>query len=198
MILEAAFITGLFALSGAAIGGVFSSWATFKLGERQRKLELYKLAYPEKFKVVTELMNRAVSTFDTAVDFHLIQNEETAKALNNTSFQMYAWAYTHEWLLDAEIVKSAQLLLTSVHYVLDKGDKEKGYEAILTAFRFLGYAVRQKEHIFEFERLFTDKRGNKVYSEKSVLAEFDREFLEYFPTFTSKKSNQTSAPASKD
>src|ERR1700722_20367843 len=95
-------ITGLMGLCGL----YFVAYKNNKWAERNRKLDLYKIAYPEKVKAAIALTNLAASLFDKTGRYWQqgrIQNAEVVKELRADAAELHAMSISCEWLLGERV-----------------------------------------------------------------------------------------------
>lgn len=170
--MQLALESGLFALGGAAIGGAFSTWLTYRLNERTRRIDLYKTFYPKKMEIAQRLATDAYFLVEEATYYsQLIRNydrkwleDETPKeekikksrvlvAVKTEAFQKSL--LTDVWLLEHETIKSAFQFHTLIREVVEtpkSGDTARANGGCVQ----IMFALRREMNLPTISNLFRD------------------------------------------
>lgn len=127
--------------------------------ERQRRLDLYKTVYPEKFKAAKEVVEKA-SVLQHRYLLYLATGCKSAdrSALLREALTFRMLTQSHEWLVGEMAVRAARNYETAlVDAVQAKKEGHDGVvieETVTSAFFSLATAVRAILHVEEFDTLF--------------------------------------------
>jgi len=94
-------------ITGALLVSIAGPFATFRLNERQRRLELYKIAYPEKFKAIREFMATAYNLQIEAINE---PNQQQSGLQNHSLIEkikcLKREADANRWLFGEDVVEA--------------------------------------------------------------------------------------------
>ncbi len=169
--IQPALESGLFALGGAAIGGVIASWITYRLNERTRRLDLYKTVYPEKFKAAKELLAllqplaewvyALVNSYPNLTpDDRQKEASDLFKKIVDLRLQLMA----DEWLFSPLFVAGVNQFCTNLElslidldgkHLTEAGFNQEGVRrGVQNLYRALAKTARQETHLDLFDKLF--------------------------------------------
>lgn len=103
-------LAGIIGVGGTLLGVIVSGVVTWRVSDRTRKADLYKIVYPEKLRATRVLMDKAAAlhrnvwklVWDDARDVH-----DSAVELYKSADGLFHDVQSQEWLLGSTIMAAA-------------------------------------------------------------------------------------------
>lgn len=129
-------IAGISALVGALIGAMVNPLLTFRLNERQRRMEMYKTVYPDKVKAAREVMEAARHLYDLTWRHCVLvveaggSDEDEENQLYNEANALSYKANALEWMLGTPVANAATTFAKVCKGALSDADMRREEERL--------------------------------------------------------------------
>ncbi len=147
--------TVLVSLFGALLASVASPYIVFRFNERQRQLEIYKIAYPEKFKAIREFMQMAheleIDVINAAIDQ---QNNWSNSELVERVKRLRREADANEWLFGPDVVAAMQRIGSLMMDIAGPRIQISGDIELVREFRELNSKLANELHMTKLRNFF--------------------------------------------
>jgi hypothetical protein len=163
----------LLAAAGSIAGLLLVAWANNKWAERPRKLDLYKLVYPEKIKAAQLLVGLAATLWEKAGRLERtgkLDDIEAMRDLRADADRLYELSIASEWIMGAHVCDLSRSLAVCIRKLAPDTPRPGGRaqwlpqedNSVLIPF-FQGYrdltdAVRNNLHLDSLDMLLPRKQ----------------------------------------
>ena len=113
----------------AVTGALLVAWLNNRWAERPRKLDLYKIVYPEKLKAARELTLAVGNLYNkTTKNWHegRICDQEVVRELRADTDALYAASIANEWLLGKRVADITRVLTSCMRKLVPETPRPGG------------------------------------------------------------------------
>lgn len=154
--------TILVSLASALVASAFTQWLVFRFNERQRRLELYKIVYPERFKAIKEFMATADELVTEVINAPNSKQDQSASGkLMEKIKELNRKADANRWLFGENITDLATEVGNLMKNNISPSPPMSNDIAMSETFRKLNTIVDNELGISELSDTFSISRRSK-------------------------------------
>jgi len=180
--------------AGVTVSGLLLvAWLNNRWAERPRKLDLYKIVYPEKIKAAQSLVGLAASLFEKASQLDRVQKLDDPDAIRDLRAEadnLYMMSISYEWILGSEVCDLSRALAVCIRKLVPDTPRPGGRaqwslqesNSVLlpfnTAYQGLIQSVRNNLHLESLDMLLPVKqlvpRGERIGLQTQYISDQDQ------------------------